>query len=215
MDFIPSQAFATTVDLAGVFTAGVLGGRVAAEKHFDPIGFTALAIASALGGGLLRDVLLAKGTPLALTHPSYLITALAAAAVAFLIDLTRHCPGRVALLLLDALAMSFWAVSGTGRATAAGLGVLPSLLLGVVTGVGGGVIRDVLVGNQPAIFARNDALYATAALAAAGAGQTMNAVGVDGHTATPLSVAIGCGIRLLSLRYGWNLPAAHGKTRRP
>lgn len=57
MDFLSPEALITTVDLAGVFTAGVLGGRVAADKHFDPIGFIALAIASALGGGLVRDVL--------------------------------------------------------------------------------------------------------------------------------------------------------------
>jgi uncharacterized membrane protein YeiH len=196
----------TAVDLAAVFAAAVLGGQVAAEKNLDPVGFTALAIISGLGGGILRDVLLQHGPPLALVHPSYLITALIAAAVAFLADLQRYRPGRIVLLLVNALGLSFWAVSGSQRATAAGLGTVSCLLLGVITSVGGGVIRDVLVGNRPSIFARNGALYATAALAAAGADQALTAARLPGYAATLVSVALGSGIHLLSLRYQWELP---------
>ncbi|HEY1920947.1 MAG TPA: TRIC cation channel family protein [Streptosporangiaceae bacterium] len=121
---------ATWVDLAAVFAAAVLGGQVAAEKNLDPVGFTALAIISGLGGGILRDVLLQHGPPLALVHPSYLITAVIAAAVAFFFDLQRYRFGRAVLLLVNALGLSFWAVSGSERATAAGLGIVSCLLLG-------------------------------------------------------------------------------------
>lgn len=206
MEFLPPGGLTTVVDLAGVFTAGVLGGQVAADKKLDPVGFTALALVSATGGGMLRDILLAQGTPLALVHPSYLITALLAAAVAFLIDLQRGRVGRVALLLVDSLALSFWAVSGSQRATQYGLGTLTCLLLGVITAVGGGVIRDILVGNRPAVFADNATLYATAALAAAGTDRALLALGLVTYAATPISIAVGCAVRLLSLRYGWRLP---------
>jgi uncharacterized membrane protein YeiH len=198
----------TSVDLAAVFAAAVLGGQVAAEKNLDPVGFAALAITSGLGGGMLRDVLLGHGPPLALVHPSYLITALIAAGVAFLVDLQRHPPGRVILLVIDALGLSFWAVSGSQRATAAGLGVVAGLLLGVITAVGGGVIRDVLVGNRPAIFARMGALYATAALAAVSVDQLLTPTHLVQYAATLISVVIGSGIRLASVRYEWNLPTS-------
>jgi uncharacterized membrane protein YeiH len=204
---LPVVGLTTWVDLAAVFAAAVLGGQVAAEKNLDPVGFTALAIISGLGGGMLRDVLLQHGPPLALVHPSYLITALIAAAVAFLFDLQRYRPGRMVLVLVNALGLSFWAVSGSERATAAGLGIVSCLLLGVITAVGGGVIRDVLVGNRPSIFARNGALYATAALAAAGADQALTAGHLAAYAATLISVVLGSGIHLLSLRYEWNLPA--------
>jgi uncharacterized membrane protein YeiH len=198
----------TAVDLAAVFAAAVLGGQVAAEKNLDPVGFTALAIISGLGGGIVRDVLLQHGPPLALVHPSYLITALIAAAVAFLFDLQGHPAGRVVLLLVNALGLSFWAVSGSQHATAAGLGTVSCLLLGVITAVGGGVIRDVMVGNRPSIFARNGALYATAALVAAGADQALTAVHLAQYAVTLISIVLGSGIHLLSLRYEWNLPAS-------
>jgi uncharacterized membrane protein YeiH len=181
---------------------------VAAEKNLDPVGFTALAIISGLGGGILRDVLLQHGPPLALVHPSYLITALIAAAVSFLFDLQRYRPGRLVLLLVNALGLSFWAISGSQRATAVGLGTVSCLLLGVITAVGGGVIRDVLVGNRPSIFARNGALYATAALVAAGAYQAMSALHLPGYAATLAGIVLGSGAHLLSLRYEWNLPAS-------
>lgn len=208
MGLIQLGTLSTTVDLAAVFAAAVLGGQVAAEKNLDPVGFAALAITSGLGGGMLRDVLLGHGPPLALTHPSYLVTALIAAAVAFLFDLQRHRPGRMILLAVDALGLSFWAVSGSQRATAAGLGVVSALLLGVITSVGGGVIRDVLVGNRPAIFARMGALYATAALAAVSVDQILTALHLIQYAATLISVGAGSTVRLLSLRYEWNLPAS-------
>lgn len=194
----------TALDLLGVFVAGVLGGEVAARRRLDLAGYLGLAIAAGLGGGMLRDVLLARGTPLALTEPCYVLTAVAAAGMAFLFHRRRRI-GHLALTTLDGLAMAFWAVSGSERAAAAGLGLLTVLLLGVITAVGGGVIRDVLAGQSPGVFA-NQSLYATAALVAASLYALLTALSVPTLVTVPVSVAAGFCVRMLSLRYGWRLP---------
>ncbi|HRL48451.1 MAG TPA: TRIC cation channel family protein [Propioniciclava sp.] len=150
------------VDVTGVVASGLLGGAVARSKRFDIVGFVSLAIITGLGGGMLRDVLLNSGFPVALTDPAYLAGALIAALVAYVVRLDGTFPRR-ALAFADVLALGCWSATGTIKAASLGLDMLPSILLGVITAVGGGMLRDVLVGRTPTVFGGNT-LYATLAV---------------------------------------------------
>ena len=135
------------VDLAGVLANGVLGGLLARRLGFDPVGFVVLALISGLGGGVLRDLLLLV-PPVALHNPAYLGVALAGAAIAFLVDLRGTLTHR-GLVVADALALGAWAATGATKALAQDLPLLSAILLGLVTAVGGGMIRDLVVREIP------------------------------------------------------------------
>ena len=149
------------LDLAGVAANAVLGGAVARRQHFDVVGLVGLAVISGLGGGIVRDVLLQHGAPVALTDPAYLLLALAGAAL-ILVTKPSATLWHRAFELVDAAALGCWAVAGASKTLAVGLGALPAILLGTITAVGGGAIRDVLVRRSPAVF-RPGPLQATSA----------------------------------------------------
>ena len=158
------------LDIFGVFVAAILGGMVAREKSFDIVGFVIVAIISALGGGMLRDVLiqqapLLKEPPVALTNPYYLSCALLGALVAYLLRLRGKWVRRF-MTVMDAAVMGAWTATGVIKTLNAGLGVMPAVMMGMITAVGGGLIRDITVGRTPVIFGGNT-LYATASLIAA------------------------------------------------
>ena len=139
---------------------------MAREFRMDPVGFVALAILSGLGGGLIRDTLLQHGPPVALTDTLYVIIAVAGAAVAFLIPM-RGRMWSLTYPMVDALALGTWAVVGAEKTLSVGLTWLPAILLGTISAVGGGALRDLAVNRTPAIFGGNT-LYATCAVAASG-----------------------------------------------
>lgn len=191
------------IDLVGVLLNGVLGGRLARTKHFDAVGFAVLAVMSALGGGMVRDTLLQQGPPAALTDPWYLATALVGATIALLWKLESR-PWRVVLILADGTVLGCWAATGALKTLQAGFGVMPALLLGIITAVGGGMIRDVSAGNVPQVFGGNN-LYATPALVSAGimvafaeAGEAT--VGILGAT------IVGSAFTAVAHRRRWQLP---------
>lgn len=152
------------LDLIGVVLNGALGGMIARQKKFDPMGFGILAIISALGGGILRDVMLQNGPPVALIDPYYLAGALVGAFIAYVVRLESKWM-RGTIIVADGLVLGVWSATGATKALNQGLGLLPALILGMMTAVGGGVIRDISVGQVPAIFGGNT-LYATGALVA-------------------------------------------------
>jgi uncharacterized membrane protein YeiH len=191
------------VDLTGVLGNAILGGVLARTQRLDPIGFSALAILSGLGGGLIRDTLLQAGTPVALTDYAYVLTALAGAALAFLVRVEGRTWDAV-FPWVDALALGCWAAAGAQKTLSVGLGWLPAILLGVITAVGGGFVRDVVLGRIPQVLGGNT-LYATCALLA-------SAVAVvsyeSGHADVGLLVAmcVGAGLTLVARRRRWMLP---------
>ncbi|MEU6014310.1 TRIC cation channel family protein [Streptomyces sp. NPDC047515] len=191
------------LDLAGVFSCALLGGAVARTAGLDLFGFLVVGIISGLGGGMIRDVLLQHGTPVALTDYAYLPTAVAGAVVVFLIKLSEESWSRL-FTALDAAVIGFWAVTGVNKTLAVGLGWLPAVLLGTVTAVGGGALRDVVLGRVPAVFGGNG-LYATVAVAAAGVTVICVYLGVPG-VGVGLGVALALAFRLTAVRLGWNLP---------
>lgn len=191
------------VDLLGVLVAAILGGVLARAKKFDPVGFVVLGIVSGLGGGVLRDTLLQAGPPVMLTNVAYLVTAIAGAMISFLLPLQGRRTNRF-LIIADALAMGCWAAVGTAKAMNHDLAWLPAVLLGVTTAVGGGIIRDILVGRTPVVFERNT-LYATCALVGSIEMWWFTAYQLPrwGMAASILTVT---GMCILARRQGWRLP---------
>ena len=152
------------VDVTGVFCAAVIGAKLARERRFDAVGFATLAVISALGGGMTRDVLLQQ-IPVAFTDPFYLGGALFGATVAFFWRLESKWTNRM-ITVADALCLGCWAATGAQKTLALGLGVLPAMMMGLTTAVGGSIIRDVMVGKIPKIFGGAN-LYATPAATSA------------------------------------------------
>lgn len=204
MSLLDPDVLFRVVDVTGVFANGLLGGAVARSKGFDPIGFVILAICSGLGGGLIRDLMLGVSFPVALTDPAYLSTAVAAAAVAFLLDLDGQW--KRLLLVADVLALGCWSATGASKAMAAGLDWMPSILLGVTTAIGGGMLRDIMVNEVPGVFGGTP-LYATLSIVASAqmvvlyqAGQYELGMGV--------AIVLCCVFGLLARRRNWMLPGA-------
>jgi len=201
------------LDLAAVLVGGLSGALLAERKGFDIVGVVALAIAAALGGGILRDILLQQGPPVALQDPRYLLTALGAAAIGFLAPAKVRGMQR-ALSVVDALNLGVFAVVGALKALLAGLSPVASIFLGVVTAVGGGVTRDLLAGDAPAIFHRGE-LYAV--VAALGSALYVGLWHLE--IARPASALIAIiaifVLRLLAAELGWEAPRPRGSRSVP
>ena len=197
------------LDLLGVVANALLAGALARSRKFDVIGFVFLGIVTGLGGGMLRDTLLQQGPPVALTDPAYLVAAMAGSFIAFVYPTTGRWWRRGARFV-DAIALGTWGAVGAQRALAAGLSPLSAVLIGTITAVGGGIIRDVLVRRTPVIFG-GSTLYATCATAAAVTGVVLYLYvvppGWSGLT-TLAGTLVGGTMCLLAYRYGWSLPGA-------
>ena len=195
------------LDLTGIFVFAVSGATLAVRKGFDAVGIVVLAIATALGGGMIRDTLIGELPPVALREQGYLLVPL----VAGLVVLVAH--GLVErlhrpVLVFDAAGLGLFCVVGAAKAMDAGLRPASAVLLGTITAVGGGVIRDVLARDVPAVFRPDTAL--TAIPAAAGAGATVAVWEGDVYgpvAAVAIAVAVFI-VRLLAMRFGWGAPVA-------
>ena len=200
------------IDLCGVLLNGVLGGLIARRKNFDLVGFIVLAILTATGGGILRDVMIQAGPPLALTDPYYLYAACLGAAVAWFVPMSSRWARRL-LVVADAVILGCWAATGASKALSNGLGVMPAVLLGCLTAVGGSMIRDVAVGETPAVFGGNK-LYAVPALVAAITQVGAVNAGLPDAWAMVGSTLIGAGLCLLAYWRSWKLPVITDLERR-
>lgn len=197
------------LDVTGVFLNGILGGRLARQKHFDLVGFGVLAVISALGGGVIRDVMLNNAPPVALTDKYYLTMALAGAVVAGLWRFDGKWSRRT-LILFDALVLGIWAGTGTQKALSLGFDLIPSLLMGVVTAIGGGMVRDIAAGNVPAVFGGNN-LYAIPAILAACADALFFELGYP-LTGMVAATLLGATLTTLASWRRWVLPQTHDWT---
>ena len=197
------DALFRSVDLTGVMANAMLGGVMARGERLDPVGFGTLAIISGLGGGLIRDTLLQHGPPVALTDYAYILTALAGAAVAFFVRVEGRVWNRV-FPVLDALALGCWAAAGAQKTLGVGLGWLPAILLGTITAVGGGTLRDVLVRRVPSVLSSE--LYAIPALVGAAIVVVPARLGTGGPVWVYLGAAACLLIRLLGVRFGLEAP---------
>ncbi len=196
------------LDLLGVVANALLAGGLARSRKFDLIGFFFLGLITGLGGGLLRDVLIQKYTPIALTDPAYVTAACVGSLIAYLYPTTGRWWRRSARFI-DAVALGTWGAVGAQRAMLVGMSPWSAVILGTITAVGGGVLRDVLVGRTPIIFG-GSTLYATCATVAAIVAVALYWVvpaGWDG-AATLAGTLIGGTMCLLAYKFGWGLPLA-------
>jgi uncharacterized membrane protein YeiH len=195
------------LDLVGVFVFALSGASLAARRGFDVVGIAALATATGLGGGMVRDVLLGDTPPAALRDQLYLLTPLLATAIVVVGDRTVEALRRL-VLVFDAGGLALFCVVGTAKALASGLGVVASVLLGVLTAVGGGVLRDLLAHEVPSVFRVDRGLYAVPA--ALGSIAVAAVWSQDAFSAVAASIIVVCVLvlRLLSMRFGWRAPTA-------
>ena len=194
-----------TLDFAGTFVFALSGATVGVRHRLDLFGVLVLSCAAAVTGGILRDVLIGATPPAALQDWRYLAVACLAGAITF----RRYAAIkklRDPVRLFDAAGLALFAVSGASKALEFGVSPVSATLLGMLSGIGGGIARDVLVARTPIVLQAD--LYAVAALAGAG-------VVVLGHhfqLSPPLALAAGAllcfGLRFMALRHGWHLPVA-------
>lgn len=189
------------VDIFGIFVGALTGALVGLRLRYDIMGLWFLALVTGLGGGMIRDIMLPLGPPLALTNPFYLPTvAVAVAAVAIW---GRHIGAlKQMILVLDAIALSNFAVAGTLRAFDADLSYWSAILLGMITAVGGGIIRDMMTDTTPAIFQQAE-LYGLAALGVTLIVVAMRFLGLPREMLVLVGVGTGVFLRLGSVRWGW------------
>jgi len=194
-----------TLDLVGTFAFAISGATAGVRRNFDVFGILVLACVTAVVGGMTRDVLIGAVPPAALTDWRYLAAALLAGMLTFwfhgAIERVRH-----PVLISDAAGLALFAVVGTTKALAFGVAWPMAALLGMVSGIGGGMLRDVLCAEVPVVL-RAD-VYAVAALA----GALVVAVGslLPLHEAIfpPLGAAVCFLLRLFGIYRRWKLPAA-------
>jgi uncharacterized membrane protein YeiH len=197
------------LDLVGTFVFALSGGAAGVKQRLDLFGVLVLSFAAASAGGIMRDLLIGAVPPAALSDWRYLGVSLFAGLVIFFwfprIERLRKLNNLV--LIFDAAGLAVFAVAGTQKALGYGLNPVMAPLLGMLTGIGGGMLRDLLLAEIPTVL--RSELYAVAALAGA-------VVVVAGHvlnfpaTAMAVSGAVLCfGIRLFAIRRGWRLPVAH------
>ena len=193
------------LDLAGTFVFALSGALAGVKRKLDLFGVLVLSFAAANAGGITRDVLIGAVPPAAISDWRYLVVSLIAGLITFYLS-----PAIVRLwspvLLFDAAGLALFAVAGTQKSLDYGLNPVMAMSLGMLTGIGGGMMRDVLLAEIPAVL--RSELYAVAALAGA-------AVVVIGHLlqlpAVPIAiagVALCFGLRVMAIRYGWQLPVA-------
>ena len=202
-----SLGLGIALDLLGTFVFGLSGGMLAVRRELDVFGVLVLAVAAGLAGGLIRDVLIDAEPPAALEDTWLLLAALAAGGTTFfghrLIErFTKP------VMLLDALGLGLFAVSGCKKALLFGLDPLPAVILGILTGVGGGVLRDLLVTEVPRVL--REEVYALAALLGASvfaSGLVLDLPEVGVATA---AVASTFAVRVVSVWRGWRAPRAPG-----
>ncbi|MER6612824.1 trimeric intracellular cation channel family protein [Streptomyces xantholiticus] len=203
--FTPSVQHA--LELVGIFVFAISGALLAVRKNFDVFGMAVLAEVTALGGGLLRDLIIGAVPPAAFTDLGYFVTPLVATGLVFFLH--PHVERiQVAVNVFDAAGLGLFCVTGTTKAYEYGLGLTASATLGLATAVGGGVLRDVLANEVPSLLRWDRDLYAVPAMV----GATMVVLCIRFEVLSPftsgLAVVTAFVLRLLAMRFHWRAPRA-------
>lgn len=217
-DFIFAQAaqtvsdalggFQTLLEYLGTIAFGISGALVAGQKRMDWVGVLVLGGIVAVGGGTLRDLFLANGSVFWVDDPSYVVVGIVAAALTIPLFKT----GTLQTLehynfvdISDAAGMALFVITGTNVALSAGADPFSAAIIGVISGVGGGMIRDVLANQIPSVL-KSGYLYATAAMAGALLYVLLLELSLSPIVALWVPALAIFGIRMGSLAYGWGLP---------
>ncbi len=196
---------ALALDLLGVFFFALSGSLLAARRQFDLVGSLLLASLTGLGGGVIRDLVLGV-TPIAFSSPVYLAPPLLATLVVFFLHARVERLGKP-LLVFDAAGLGLFCTTGAIKALDLGMNPVAAAVLGVTTGVGGGLLRDVVANRDPQLFDTRD-LYAIPAMLGAG---LVTLAWVLGWSSVWVTLAVAMLVfllRILSLRFRWVAPHA-------
>ncbi|GAA1960511.1 trimeric intracellular cation channel family protein [Nocardioides panacihumi] len=195
-------------DLVGIFVFAVTGALVAVRKELDVFGVLVLALTTGLGGGFIRDVLIGVTPPAALQDSRYLLVPVVAGILTFWF---HPALGRIekAINVFDAAGLALFAVAGALKAMDVGLGPLPATVMGLVTGVGGGMLRDLLAGRVPAILQRGE-LYAIPTAAGAAVAAFGREVGFGSLLVATAGAALCFVWRILAMWRHWHAPMPRG-----
>lgn len=189
--------------LCGVAFCAMAGALAAAPKKLDMFGAIVVGVVTALGGGTVRDAILGTRS-FWVDDPVWVLVALGAAMATFFVARRVHLRESI-MLVLDALGLAMFAIVGCQKALALDLSYSVIVLMGVITGVAGGIVRDLLCDEIPMVFKRGE-LYATAALAGCLAFIVLIALGVAEPIAGPIGVGVGLVTRLAALKWSIKLP---------
>jgi uncharacterized membrane protein YeiH len=196
------------LDLIGTFAFGLNGALTAVRAaRLDIVGVVTLGVITALGGGIIRDVLIGDVPPATFRDWRYLGLAIGGGLVAFALS-QRLNRLEMPINILDAVGLSVFAVIGASKAVAFGLDIAPAVILGAVTGVGGGTIRDTLVRQVPSVL--HSDLYAIPALIAAALTVAAIHLGIYGLPAALGAAAICFAVRMLGVVFRLNAPGPPG-----
>ena len=190
------------IELLGTFAFAISGIRHAAAKHFDWFGGYVCGIAVAIGGGTIRDVMLGA-TPFWMTNPFYMICT--ALALLFVIIFSKHMEGlRNTWFVFDTLGLALFTIAGIQKSLLYGQPYWVAIIMGCITGSAGGVIRDVLLNNEPVIFQRE--IYAMAAVLGGITYWSLDIYKLPIEVTVIASFIVTCLIRFLAVRYHLSLP---------
>ncbi|MFI0432062.1 MAG: trimeric intracellular cation channel family protein [Candidatus Nanopelagicales bacterium] len=201
---------ASVIALPGLFDAiaitvgGLSGALHATRRGFDVMGVLAIAFVTGLGGGIIRDLVLAAGTPAFLLHPSYLAYAAVGALIGFLFA-RRAGRWQFGFDALDVLTLGVWVLIGCQKAVLTGLPAIGVVFVGVLASVGGGLLRDLLCGDVPSAF-RPGQWYAFAAFLAAVTYATLNQLSTPLYVDELATLVVAAALRWASLRWDLRTP---------
>lgn len=198
------STFLLVLDLAGTFVFAISGAMAGVRYKLDLFGVLVVSVVAATAGGIFRDVLLGAVPPAAINDWRYIVVSCVAGLIVFrwhpLID-TLHNP----VLVFDGAGLALFAVTGTSKALTFDLDPVGAVLLGILTGTGGGAMRDILVAKPPTVL--RSELYAVTALAGAVIVVTGNLLDLPSRPVALVGAAICFGLRLAAIRRGWELPS--------
>jgi uncharacterized membrane protein YeiH len=206
MTMRPASHLLLALDLIGTALFAAEGATAAAQVHLDLLGVLVLSFVTALGGGILRDLLIGAVPPSSIRDWRYPATALAAGAAMFALHASINGMNARVLTTLDAAGLALFAVAGAEKALQYGLHPLLATMMGGITGVGGGTIRDMLLAQVPTVL-RAD-VYASAALLGAALTVILLRARVPPAAASIAGIVACFSLRMLAVTHHWNLPHA-------
>ena len=209
VDFsVPAEFFIYILDLFGTMAFAVTGAFKAIEHKADVVGVIILATITGVAGGTIRDVIFSDSLPNSILDPAYVGITVATGIVVFLLfsRLQKHWN---VFLKFDAIGLGVFTVIGATFAYSVfGLNFLAIVSAGILTAVGGGILRDVFVNQIPIVFVKE--LYASASFAGVVVFYLILLVGGELYIATIIGIAITTGLRMVAMKYNWNLPRVKG-----
>lgn len=199
------STFLLVLDLAGTFVFALSGAMAGVRYKLDLFGVLVVSVVAATAGGIIRDVLIGATPPAAIDDWRYIVVSCVAGLLAFrwhpIIDRLQH-----PVLVFDGAGLALFAVTGTSKALAFQLDPVGAMLLGVLTGTGGGALRDILVARPPTVL--RSELYAVTALAGAAIVVSGDLLDLPSRPVALAGAALCFGLRIAAIRRGWELPSA-------